>query len=323
MTKVEILKKIIEISKLQLWDETVISRLSAKEKIVKPIFIIGSCRSGTSIFHRYLCRTFQVAYFTKFSSLYPEAPIAVNQLGVGLSKRLGLSWHEPNEAASIWDIYCPQDNHYMVRRATTKEKCFYRKVVRNHLWYFNRLRFLNKCVRHTVRLNWLISIFPDLQIIHLIRDGRAVASSILERIKNTDREFWGPKPRNWKQLVKKERIVRVGLQWMSLVEEGRKMRCKLKDKQYKEIKYEDFVSSPRETIVEIGKFCGLEANFNNVNFSSLRNFNFKWRENLEKKEKEKLLNTIGSFLNILNMSCLKFNGMKCIQKESSENINYL
>lgn len=297
MRKAVVLRYLLEAAGLPWYEQIRIDRLSRNVRVERPVFVVGACRSGTSVFNRYLCDATPVAFFTRLSALSPRAPVAANRLVAPISKRLGLWWNgTPNEAEPIWSLFCPTDEHCLTRPASAKEVRFFRSVVRRHLWHFGRERFLNKCVRHIVRLPWLLSIFPDAQIVHIIRDGRAVARSIRERCIRTGRDYWGTKPGNWRSFASEEPIVRAGLQWKALVLEGRGLRDTLGRDRYHEVRYEEFLADPHSVLSETARFCDLVFDPTRVDAHGLDNRNLKWREELGYEDHGKLLAVVGDFL---------------------------
>ncbi len=84
-------------------------------------------------------------------------------------------------------------------------------------------------------------IFPETKFVHIIRDGRAVALSYLERPE------WGPK--NMSQAAQ---------HWKSRVKRGRKGGDAVGASRYREVRYEDMVDDPAAVTSEICDFLGLE-----------------------------------------------------------------
>jgi len=131
-----------------------------KDKLFKPIFIIGFPHSGTSV----------------LTSIFKDHPLVAN-------------W---TEASEVWEPYWEenlQDDEY--DKLTPKyEKDVKQVDIMRISDAFNRFlksqkkdRILNKNPRNTVRINYIKKIFPDAKIVHIIRDGREVVNSLT---RNTD-----------------------------------------------------------------------------------------------------------------------------------------
>lgn len=93
-------------------------------------------------------------------------------------------------------------------------------------------------VRH---LSLLATLFPEAKFVHVIRDGRNVAASLLE-------VPWGPTT-----------IAEAAGRWVDLVSQGREQGRRLADR-YLEVRYEEIVASPEPTLRAITAFLGIEFN---------------------------------------------------------------
>ena len=101
--------------------------------------------------------------------------------------------------------------------------------------YLDRMHIINK-------------IFPASKFIHIIRDGRDVASSVLSRP-------WGPTD-----------IIQAAEWWRDHVRLGRCMGSILGDARYTEIKYEDLVTKPESELMRICSFLGEEYSCDMLNY---------------------------------------------------------
>lgn len=86
----------------------------------------------------------------------------------------------------------------------------------------------------------LAALFPEARFIHIIRDGRAVALSYMERPE------WGPST-----------AAEAAHHWRNRVLRGRHAGSELPGR-YLEVKYEDMVSNPEEKTREMCDFLGIE-----------------------------------------------------------------
>lgn len=207
------------------------------------VFIVGCQRSGTTLLQRMLevHPLLAVGYDTLF------IPRAVKGLAVGIDppltdkiidrvrsfprfRRLGL----PEDATSI-----------AARRSRT-----YSEFVSDLYTQFGRLNGKpfagEKSPGYCRHLPQLHALFPWTRTIHLLRDGRDVALSIL----------------NWKkgpaklQLFGDEPVATCALWWLRDVTMG---RCdgRLLGNAYREVRYETLVARPQETLREISDFLEL------------------------------------------------------------------
>ena len=119
-----------------------------RPNIRRPLFVVGSPRSGTTF------------------------------LGACLGRLPELSYH--NEPAATMRA-CPLIHGGAWSPARGKR--FYRSVTRwlMRLHLEGDLRFADKCPRHAMMIPFLRQTFADAQFVHLIRDGRDVATSLAEK----------------------------------------------------------------------------------------------------------------------------------------------
>jgi len=76
----------------------------------------------------------------------------------------------------------------------------------------------------------LLGLFPDAKMIHIVRDGRAVANSILPL-------DWGPNT-----------VIKAAPWWTAMVREGIALEAFLPDEQIVRVRYEDLVCAPEPTV---------------------------------------------------------------------------
>lgn len=79
----------------------------------------------------------------------------------------------------------------------------------------------------------LLEIFPQARIVHIVRDGRGVAASILPL-------DWGPNT-----------IVRAAPWWQAMVREGLALEALLPGDRIVRVRYEDLVRAPEETVQQL------------------------------------------------------------------------
>jgi hypothetical protein len=263
--------------------------------VVKPVFIVGVPRSGTSIFYRKLACHPDFAWLTKTSKKFPRSVFA---------SRFASVFHKDNrhtEGSWIWRKFArEQDDCLEKGDLTPRAASFYRDVFRAQMALFDKPRFLSKYPRNVLRMEFFKEIFPDALFIHVIRDGRAAANSILNcRLKHGGAdEYWGIKPPAWKELLDRDGLESCCLQWKQTVEYARKSAENLSDGQYTEIKYEDFVSSPIEVLQAVGEFCDIkwEEELLESLVSDLRSQNYKWREKFSSDQIDMMHDHIGALL---------------------------
>lgn len=109
-----------------------------------------------------------------------------------------------------------------------------------HCARMNKPYWVNKTPGLLAYLEPLHRLYPGSRCIHIVRDGRDVVAS-------NQVLGWGPKDvRGWAR------------RWKSLIHKGRAGAARAQF-HYKEIRYEELVASPRDTMREVARFYGLNS----------------------------------------------------------------
>jgi omega-hydroxy-beta-dihydromenaquinone-9 sulfotransferase len=152
------------------------------------------------------------------------------------------------------------------------------------------------------RLGFLQAIFPDVCFVHIVRDGRAVANSLL----NTD--FWqgwsGPQQWRWGPLSQAQQekwayydhsfVALAGIQWTLLLEATHLAAGAARPPAFLEVKYEELCADAPAVLRRVTTFCQLEWTSDfaaQVAVYPLSNRNHKWREELT-AEQQRILEAV-------------------------------
>ena len=202
-------------------------------RLVEPIFLVGSPRSGTTL----------------TVNLFGTHPDVAN-------------W---SEGGRLWDpihYHDPEAEHHWTAEQATPGQI--RRLHRWCEWYrqsHGKARFVNKHPRNSMRIAYLRRAFPDARFIHVIRDGRAVVSSILAQIGRRERRQKRPmggfaKPPGWRALMRDDLAEQTALQWQAIVRHVREQGRTL-GPAYTEVRYEALCATPRPIYRELFRFAGL------------------------------------------------------------------
>jgi len=265
--------------------------------IEKPLFIVGVGRSGSTVFHEMLARHSQVSWLSRVCDKYPDQPsfnrYLMNAIDYPLVGRLLQKKAHPEECYIWWDHYCKGFStpcRDLTREdVTEKNKSTIKKVMVQMLTK-KRNRLLVK-VTGWPRVGFLQEIFNDAKFIHIVRDGRAVANSLI----NMD-WWWGWRgPYNWRwgeltdlqnkewEKHNKSFIALSCIEWKILMDEMEKIKQIVPPENFLEIKYEDLCSDPSKIFKSVINFCGLKQSKKFDEFVkgyALRNINDKWKQEL-------------------------------------------
>jgi omega-hydroxy-beta-dihydromenaquinone-9 sulfotransferase len=118
------------------------------------------------------------------------------------------------------------------------------------------------------RIGYLNELFPDARFVHLVRDGRDVASSLLrvwfwKGWRGPENWHFGPLPPPYHELwLNHDRsfVVLAGLGWKLLVNSVEEARAALTlpADRFLQTRYEDFLGAPERELRRIAEFAGLE-----------------------------------------------------------------
>jgi len=237
-------------------------------EIKKPIFIVGVPRSGTSLLYLLLSQHPDLGCFTnniikkfltdeylKFVHLrrrifelrkfpYPED---------GFNERFFSNLEIPMEGGYLYDLVFKGS---WDPKVSENNLAILKKTIIKTLSEQKRKRFLSKFPPNSIRINIINKIFQDAKFIHIIRDGRSVVNSLLERSKENPDGYFGI-PLKTQETKSMNKIKKHALQWKQVIQEIRRTSKNLKKEQYMEIRYEDLIRSPDETLKNITEFCKL------------------------------------------------------------------
>ena len=113
---------------------------------------------------------------------------------------------------------------------------------------------VEKNPRHIVQIPFVRAIWPDCKIIHIIRDGRDVACSLMPGIGGDD---WNHlKPQNWRELrATYQGLERCAHYWHDVMTIA---LADLRHKPHFQVRYEDLLYEPKALIGDILQYLALD-----------------------------------------------------------------
>jgi hypothetical protein len=266
-------------------------------KITKPIIIVGTGRCGSTLFHRLMAKHPHLMWLSPLCYLYPDKPawnrIAVNAMDNSLLHRLFGERIRPGENYRFWDKFAYGFSEPCRDLVGSDVSARVKKQVRaafEPMLTGKRNRLLIKITGWS-RLGFLKEIFDDAKFIHVLRDGRAVASSLLHvsfwrgwygpqgwragLLSPEDQALWESYDRSFAALA--------GIEWRIQMRAMEAARRSLDDNQFLELKYETFCEEPVKSFRRVLEFAELPWSDDferHIRSASIRSMSNRWRDDL-------------------------------------------
>jgi len=238
------------------------------KSVDRPIFLVGCGRSGTTVLYEVLCAHPDLAWFSNYTERWPRVPQLALLSHLRRLKRVRCSnsrfTPKPVEGYPIWNVCCersPNAENAPLADTDVVEaefQCF-KRLIAGHLRYQRASRFVNKNTRNSRRIRYLRQMFPDALFIHVLRDPRATAGSLIRVSWWMDLPLWWADNQTPRQLVASghSHAVLAANHWRVVVERLLADSQTLPPGRYLEVRYEEFMESPTDVLGEIVAFCGL------------------------------------------------------------------
>jgi hypothetical protein len=279
-----------------------------------PIIIVGAGRTGTTVFHRMLSEHPHLAWLPgRMSSRFPErlelGRLVMKGLDYPLLGQLLKRRIRPGESYPFWEHHCKGFSapyrDLLAADVTDKARSHLPRTMAKILTE-KRNRLLLK-ITGWPRLGFLSEIFEDARFIHVMRDGRAVANSML------DVYFWqgwkGPQDWGWGELSPPQEdewnehgqsfVVLAAIQWKILMDAMENAKSTISSERFLEIRYENLCSDPVGQFQKVTQFCELEwrGNFERqIRKYQPRNTNDKFKYDLTAKQQNALEEVLRDYL---------------------------
>ena len=196
-------------------------------------FLVGCARSGTSILGEAIAEHPQVTYLFEVSSIWndlvPDRP----------DHRLS----RPDATADVARAIYPA-------LASARDEARGRSAGGNLL--------LEKNPKHVIRIPFLDALFPRAKFLHIVRDARDTVASLMFRNRG---DRWGHlEIPGWRDLLARypaDNHIRCAHQWRVAVSTARSDAEGLAPERYSEVRYEDLLKDPHETMRQVLEFLEL------------------------------------------------------------------
>jgi hypothetical protein len=224
------------------------------------LFILGMPRSGTTLIYQAIVHRLKVAYFTNGVGDNPRAPCVTTWLQTrrhgdyqsDFRSQYGKVHGEvaPREAGSFWGRSFGLHDYVRFEDVPSARV----RALRTTIAWIERIHgnapFVNKNVKHMLRVDALARIFPESRFLVVERDPRDVALSVLRarRSQPHPEQWWSVRPRNYTQLLELPAAEQVAQQLASLHDRLCADVMLLPASRVTVVRYEQFCADP-ETLI--------------------------------------------------------------------------
>jgi hypothetical protein len=204
-------------------------------------FVVGAGRSGTTLLRAILDShpSLAVAHESHFFGEMLQARRRYETAGTlntqafleHLSRGAWLERHE----LSLADL-----DEELARHPAANVPDAIRRVFQAYAQARGKPLYGNKTPDHVLHIEQIAAAFPEARFIHIVRDGRDVALSLVDK-------GWGP-----------QNVGEAALYWSRHVQAGRHAGAALASGRYVEVSYETLVDSPEPTVSGLCDFLDLD-----------------------------------------------------------------
>jgi len=250
------------------------------------VFILGSPRSGTSVLFKTLAKHPDFACTTNLTRRF-----RANFTLVRIAELFG-GKHRPVEAGELWNSFWPNGRRVRDERDLTEaHRRMLAKIVRGHVRHFRRQVFLAKRPDISMRVRWLAAGVPKGKFIHVLRDGRAVANSILVRGRERGIPRWSYIGKDmWPELAEMDPASYSGAIWVRSTMLADRTLGTLEPGRVLTVRYEDLVREPFRVMEETAAFCGVPwEKEHEGTVPHIEDRNYKWKEQMSPEEQERMI----------------------------------
>ncbi|HEX6105153.1 MAG TPA: sulfotransferase [Gemmatimonadales bacterium] len=267
--------------------------------VTKPIFIVGTGRCGSTALHRLLGLHPQLMWLSGFAEEFPNHPAlnrwAVTAVGHPLVRRVLGRRIKPGENYGFWYKHAygfAEPGRDLVAADVTPRVRRQMSTVLGAMLTPRRDRLLIKLTGWS-RIGFVNEVFPDARFIHIVRDGRAVASSLLHINEWQWRGWYGPYSWRYGPLSPQDQatwegsgksfVALAGIQWRIHTRAVETARQSVDPARFLEVRYEDFCERPADTMRQVTEFTELRPSptfERQVGTAPIRDMTNRWRKDL-------------------------------------------
>lgn len=223
------------------------------------LFILGLPRTGTTLVYQYIVHRLRVAYFTNGCGRYHRSPCLVTRIQRALHGEYVSDFESaygkvegpmaPREAGSVWARFFGFEPYVEAGDVASGDRETLRRTVHCVQRTFGGAPFVNKNVKHVLRIPALAAIFPRARFLVVERGRGDVALSVLRgryRQVGDPERWWSVRPPDYEEIRRLGPVEQVARQLDSL---ERKLDADLRGLAPERVlrcRYEAFCRDPEE-----------------------------------------------------------------------------
>ena len=229
--------------------------------IEKPIFIMASPRSGTTILYNLFTRHRDTAFPEHFADKYYLQPWKFKILPLMVKQQMRRYKIRPLPHEGLFLSKFFQFGKPLTENNVSKEiRSYIYSLIKAELKAFNAKRFVCKQVDFSMRIRFLNALFPDAYYIVIWREPRAVIGSLFTQMSGE----WKAKnheQRGWLQITddfdKNEPLIESCIKFYERYSNSLKNEIEVIKDHVIEIDYENFVCSPKNELKRLYDYTEL------------------------------------------------------------------
>jgi hypothetical protein len=218
---------------------------------IRPTYVYGTAHSGTTILYRLLALHPDFAWFSQYSYRDGAVPgrrsIPLAHVADRVLRSLAThDWHKEKRGIRRRIVPRPGESHgiflYVVSAPTKAEAASrMRRLVDGECRRLGRAAFVAKPLPMIGHLDVLQAAHPNAHVIHIVRDGRAVAASIKEKFMRSGESSH-------------EGVMQAAARWLDVLDEVDRLEVPVLT-----LRYEDFCADVHGWVRRALEYAGLDA----------------------------------------------------------------
>lgn len=243
--------------------------LSYEEPSKPQLFILGLPRSGTTLVYQYIVHRLMVSYFTNGVGSLREAPCLATffqrkiygDYSSDFVSRYGKVKGPvaPREAGAFWGRFFSRDDYVEYEGLSKRHVRTLRRTIACVERIFGGAPFVNKNVKHLLRIGALRRIYPESHFLIVERDRTDVALSLLRGRYETlvsHRQWLSARPPDYEYLRDLPVTEQVAGQLVSLTDRMERDLAEVPGRRLLKISYDSFCRDPESLIRQIREKMG-------------------------------------------------------------------